>query len=106
MGDEDDGVSVNIDEQVKTPDEVIEHIAKEYGISRLTTQEGRDAYVSVLLFVCFFLGGEGVTHLPAGSHIHIPGHLDRHTLTPGFRPAQVLREGLLRRCQAHGPYDG
>ena len=43
MGDEDDGVAVNIDEHVHTPDEVIEHIAKEYGITRLTTQEGRDA---------------------------------------------------------------
>ena len=64
---------------------------------------------SLFSFWFVFLGGgffEGVTHLPAGSHIHIPGHLDRHTLTPGFRPAQVLREGLLRRCQAHGPYDG
>ena len=41
---EDEGVAVNIDEHVKTPDEVIAHIATEYNISRLTTEEGRNAY--------------------------------------------------------------
>jgi magnesium-transporting ATPase (P-type) len=41
---EDEGVAVNIDEHVKTPDEVIAHIATEYNISRLATEEGRNAY--------------------------------------------------------------
>ena len=39
-------LEVNIDEQVKTPDEVIEHIAREYtpALDRLLTPEGRQQY--------------------------------------------------------------
>jgi hypothetical protein len=48
MADEkkDKKLEVNIDEQVKTPDEVIEHIAREYtpALDRLLTPEGRQQY--------------------------------------------------------------
>ena len=42
MAEEKEGVAVNIDEHVKTPDEVIAHIAQEYNITRLQSQEGRN----------------------------------------------------------------
>jgi magnesium-transporting ATPase (P-type) len=45
MGEEEDGVAVNIDEHVKSPDEVIAHIADEYKITRLQSKEGRDEYL-------------------------------------------------------------
>jgi len=47
MADKEEGVAVNIDEHVKTPDEVIAHIAQEYNISRLQSQDGRNAYFGI-----------------------------------------------------------
>ena len=47
MAEKKEGVAVNIDEHVKTPDEVIAHIAQEYNITRLQTQEGRNEYFGI-----------------------------------------------------------
>eukprot|EP01044_Picomonas_judraskeda_P020407 COSAG03_NODE_4529_length_1521_cov_1.390295_1_plen_310_part_10 len=47
MAEEKEGVAVNIDEHVKTPDEVIAHIAQEYNITRLQSQEGRNEYFGI-----------------------------------------------------------